>query len=40
MHWLAMAWHNMAHPHGWWWLVDLVLLGTSTTVGISIANDN
>lgn len=37
MHWIF---HNMAHPHGWWWVVDLLILGTGCTVGIAIANDD
>jgi hypothetical protein len=32
--------HHLAHPHGWWWLVDLIVFGSSTTLGIYIGNED
>lgn len=40
MIWLHHVLHCMAHPHGWWWLVDALVLGPSMTLGIAIGTEN
>lgn len=32
--------HMMAHPHGWWILLDILVFGVSGTLGIMIGNDD
>ena len=37
---MSHIFQSMLHPHGWWIILDLFLIGSTGTICLMIADDN